>query len=270
MSIERAVTSADGVTIAYRRVGTGPALLVVPGNNRMAHNYDRLAAALADVFTVCVLERRGRGNSGPQGPGYSIDREVDDVSAVMAAENAELVFGHSYGGLVALAAGRLGSGIRRLAVYEPGISINGSFDLRWRAEFRRLVERGKHVRAMALFLHQTRLVPLPWTPYAVCWSFALLMVGRASESRDLMPTTPPELDEIARWDGDGSPFATITAKTLLIAGTRSPEFLTAVIDPLHQRIAGSVTLTLTDADHNAPDENDPERVAAELRTFFGA
>lgn len=269
MSFERTVTSADGATISYRRVGSGPALVVVPGNNRMAHHYDRLAANLADALTVCVIERRGRGGSAPQGTGYSIEREVEDLSAVMTAEGAELVFGHSYGGLVALAAARLGPGIRRLAVYEPGISINGSFDLSWRAEFGRLLERGKHVRAMALFLHRMGLIPLPWTPYPVCWMLAVLMVGRASESRALMPTTPAELDEIARFDGDGSAFATITAETLLIAGTKSPPFLTGVIEPLQRIIPDSHTLTLTDADHNAPDENDPERVGTELRRFLG-
>lgn len=123
------VDSADGTRIGYRLTGTGPAMVVVPGNNRMAHNYDRLAAALADGFSVCVIERRGRGNSGPQGPRYSIDREVEDLQAVADAVGARMVFGHSYGGLIALTAARSTSDIDQLVVYEPGVSINGSFDL---------------------------------------------------------------------------------------------------------------------------------------------
>jgi pimeloyl-ACP methyl ester carboxylesterase len=262
------VVSADGTTIGYRLTGTGPALIVVPGNNRMAHNYDRLAAALADVFTVCVIERRGRGLSGPQGPRYSIDREVEDLQAVADAVGARMVFGHSYGGLIVLTAARSNADIDRLVVYEPGVSINGSFELSFGADFRRLLERGKHVRAMALFLHETRLIPLPWTPYPLCWAFAWLMVGRHGEMRDLMPTTPAELEEVARSDGDGSDFATITANTLLVSGSKSPDYMTGVLKPLSAIIPGARHLTLNDADHNAPDESDPDRIAAELRRFL--
>ena len=262
------VDSADGTRIGYRLTGTGPAMVVVPGNNRMAHNYDRLAAALADGFSVCVIERRGRGNSGPQGPRYSIGREVEDLQAVADAVGARMVFGHSYGGLIALTAARSTSDIDQLVVYEPGVSINGSFDLSFRTEFRRLLARGKHVRAMALFLHATRLVPLPWTPYPVCWVLAWLMVGRRGETRDLMSTTPAELDAIAHSDDDGSDFATITATTLLVSGTASPDYLTGVLEPLSAIIPRAHHLTLKDADHNAPDESAPERIAAELRCLL--
>lgn len=264
----RTVTSADGTPIGYRVTGSGPAVVVVPGNNRMAHNYDHLAEDLADAFTVCVIERRGRGVSGPQGPRYSVDREVEDLRAVMDAVGARLVFGHSYGGLVALTAARTSAEIDRLAVYEPGVSINGSFDLSFRVQFRSLLERGKHVRAMALFLHATGLLPLPWAPYPLCWAIAWLMVGRPSEMRDLMPTTPAELDELARADSDGSGFATITADTLLLSGSASPTALTGVLEPLSAIIPRARHVALTGADHNAPDESAPGRIADELRGFL--
>jgi pimeloyl-ACP methyl ester carboxylesterase len=263
-AVTHTVDSADGTTIEYRMTGTGPALLIVPGNNRMAHNYDRLAAALVDRFSVCVIERRGRGNSGPQGPRYSMEREVDDLRAVADAVGARMLFGHSYGGLIALTAARSNPDIDRLVVYEPGVSINGSFDLSFRAEFRSLLTRGKHVRAMALFLHATRLIPLPWTPYPVCWVLAWLLVGRRGEMRDLMSTTAAELDEVALSDGDGSDFATITANTFLVSGTVSPGYLTGVLEQLSAVIPQARHLTLKDADHNAPDESAPERIAAEL------
>lgn len=269
MTIQTAVvTSADGTPIAYRCTGTGPAIVVVPGNNRMAHDYDRLAAALADAFTVCVIERRGRGDSGPQGADYSIQREADDLRAVRAAVGADLVFGHSYGGLVALVAAAQDAGIHRLAAYEPGVSIDGSFDLSFRHRFRALLSRSKHVRAMALFLHRTQLLPFRRSPFVLCWVFAALMVGRPSEMRDLMQTTPAELDEVARADGDGSAYASIAADTLLLSGTRSPAYLTRPLDTLAAIPPRARHVVLTDADHNAPDESDPTRIAAELRRFF--
>src|SRR4051794_14948954 len=128
--------SADGTAITYRSTGEGPGLVVVPGNNRRAHHYDAFAEALPR-YRVHAIDRRGRGASGPQGPAYSIDREVEDLAAVADATGAELVFGHSYGGLVALHAA-LRHRFAGLAVYEPGVSLDGSFDLSWLPEFTRL------------------------------------------------------------------------------------------------------------------------------------
>lgn len=264
----RTVTSADGTTIAYRRVGSGPSVVIVPGNNRMAHNYDRLANALGDSFTVSIVERRGRGASGPQGAAYCLDREIEDLNAVCEAVDAQSVFGHSYGGLIALSAARTDRRVQRVAVYEPGISIDGSFDLSFRAEFRRLLERGRHVRAMALFLHRTRLLPLPRSPYILCWALSVLMVGRASEMRELMSTTPPELEVTAAADSDGSAFAAVEAEVLLIGGTRSPGYLTGVLEPLSRIIPNATRLMLDDADHNAPDESAPSRIAEHLRPML--
>ena len=51
-----------------------------------------------------VVQRRGRGGSGPQGDRYCIERECEDIEAVRAATGARLIFGHSFGGLVALRA----------------------------------------------------------------------------------------------------------------------------------------------------------------------
>jgi pimeloyl-ACP methyl ester carboxylesterase len=68
----------------------------------MAADYAAFARALAERFTVHTIERRGRGESGPQGDDYSIVKECEDVLAVRAATGASLLVGHSYGGLVAL------------------------------------------------------------------------------------------------------------------------------------------------------------------------
>jgi pimeloyl-ACP methyl ester carboxylesterase len=225
---------------------------------------------LSDEFTVTIVERRGRGRSGPQGGRYQIEREVEDLRAVCDAVGARMVFGHSYGGLVALMAARHSADFERVAVYEPGVSINGSFDLSFRSDFRRLLTRGRPVRAMALFLHSTRLIPLRYAPYPVCWALAVLLVGRGGEMRDLMPTTPPELDEVARADGDGSSYAAVRAETLLIDGTRSPEYLRGVLDLLARIVPRAHRMTLDGADHNAPDESDPARMAVLLGGYFAA
>jgi pimeloyl-ACP methyl ester carboxylesterase len=61
---------------------------------------------LAQCFQVHVIDRRGRWRSGPQDPSYGIERELEDLFAVQAQTAATIVFGHSYGGLIALEAAR--------------------------------------------------------------------------------------------------------------------------------------------------------------------
>ncbi|MFI7538249.1 alpha/beta fold hydrolase [Streptosporangium sp. NPDC049376] len=116
------VTSADGTTIAFLSQGNGPGLVVIPGNNRRAHHYGVLARELSDTYAVHVIERRGRGLSGPQGPGYGVETEVDDAVAVMERTGSDLVFGHSYGGLTALHLGLR----RRVAALMAFMMLSGA------------------------------------------------------------------------------------------------------------------------------------------------
>src|SRR5262249_10761453 len=48
------VTSEDGTTVGYRRLGRGPGLVLVHGGMQAAHSFMKLATALSDAFTVYV------------------------------------------------------------------------------------------------------------------------------------------------------------------------------------------------------------------------
>jgi len=139
------VSSRDGTSISYLTVGRGEPLLLVGGVLRTAEDYLPLARALTDRFEVHVVERRGRGASGPQGPGYSVHKEAEDVAAVAGATGATRVFGHSYGGLIALQAALRQPSLERVAVYEPGISVGGSIPLDWMPSYRRRLAVGDGV-----------------------------------------------------------------------------------------------------------------------------
>ena len=75
---------------------------------------------LASTFEVHLMDRRGRGMSGPQGMEYSIAKEVEDLHALVAATGASRVFGHSYGGLAVLETARQSDLFTKVVVYEPG------------------------------------------------------------------------------------------------------------------------------------------------------
>ncbi len=121
-TLANTVNSKDGTKITYDRRGAGPGIILVDGAlcyrsfGPMAH----LAELLSPHFSVINYDRRGRGESGDTRP-YAVEREVEDIAALIdEAGGKAFVFGTSSGASLALeAAIRLGSRIRKLALYEP-------------------------------------------------------------------------------------------------------------------------------------------------------
>jgi pimeloyl-ACP methyl ester carboxylesterase len=117
------VTSGDGTSIAFQRSGTGPALVTVDaaGSYRDFRPFPPPVEQLAEHFTVYVYDRRGRGASTDTPP-YAIEREVDDLAALInAAGGSAFVYAFSSGGLLALHAAASGLAIPKLALFEPPI-----------------------------------------------------------------------------------------------------------------------------------------------------
>ena len=95
------VTSRDGTPIAFDRLGDGPAVVMVGGGSvdRMANA--PLATELSTHFTVFNYDRRGRGDSGDTAP-YAVQREVEDIAAVIAAAGGSaFLYGTSSGAALA-------------------------------------------------------------------------------------------------------------------------------------------------------------------------
>src|SRR5690348_17118022 len=78
------VTSKDGTTIAYDKVGQGPALILVDGAlcHRAFGPSTPLAAQLAPYFTVYTYDRRGRGQSTDTKP-FALEREFEDIEPLI-------------------------------------------------------------------------------------------------------------------------------------------------------------------------------------------
>ena len=116
------VRTPEGVEIACEVSGKGPPLVAVHGAGSARWGWSLLRPLIEDRYTVIAIDRRGRGDS-TDGDGYAVEREFDDVAAVVraaAADGAEpLLFGHSYGGLVSAGAAAQIVGLPRLVLYEP-------------------------------------------------------------------------------------------------------------------------------------------------------
>lgn len=127
------VTSRDGTKIAYSTSGSGPALIVVTGATAfraLDPTLQELADLLADQYTVINYDRRGRGESGDNGPydpSTAPQREIEDVAALIeAAGGRASLLGFSSGSVLALEATVAGLPVDRLAMYEPPFILPGA------------------------------------------------------------------------------------------------------------------------------------------------
>ena len=112
-------TSKDGTTIAFDRLGEGPAVVLIGGGPGDRTSNAPLAELLADRFSVLNYDRRGRGESG-DAPDWTPDREYEDLAAVIAeAGGSAALIGNSGTGNIALEAAARGLPVTRLALWEP-------------------------------------------------------------------------------------------------------------------------------------------------------
>lgn len=121
-------TSADGTTIAFERYGEGPAAVVVGGAFCDRGAFRQLAQALGQQgLTGVTYDRRGRGESGDTGP-YAVEREIEDLTAVVEAVGAEPGFAHgvSSGGALVLRAAGAGAPLAAVSTLEVPYRIEGA------------------------------------------------------------------------------------------------------------------------------------------------
>jgi pimeloyl-ACP methyl ester carboxylesterase len=117
------ITSADGTTLAARWTGRGSPLVLVHGALGDLDTFALVEGLLAERHSVWVYSRRGRGGSG-DGPDYSLQREVDDLVAVVAAAGHRVhLVGHSGGAAYCLLAATQLPRLRSLVLYEPPLGL---------------------------------------------------------------------------------------------------------------------------------------------------
>jgi len=261
--------SADGTTIAYHTLGQGPGLVIVGGVLWDGSDYLPLARALADDYQVHVMERRARPGSGPQRDNHDIDDECADLVAVAAATGAATVFGHSFGGLVALETARRHDTFAEVFVYDPGIPLRGRFKTGWFGGYRRLLGQGDRRGAFAWMTKHSGFAPGPAGRLPLwCLRLVLRCVIRGdawSRMDRLLEANLVEHRLQATLDAPGpSRFSQISARTVLLGGAKSPAALSSDLLPeLAHAIPGSTVVLLEGLGHFAPRDQ-PARLAAAI------
>lgn len=255
------VISADGTPIAVWAVGHGPPLVLVHGSMQ-DHTANRsFVDALTDRARTWSVDRRGCGASG-DGDRWSIDREFDDVVAVVEAvaeRTGEPValWGHSFGAACAMGGAARTDAVSHLVLYEPSLGLRyppGSIDTVEQA-----LATGDHDRVITEVL--TGVLEMGPDDVAAMRSSPSWQARLATA-----PTVPRECRAEECWQWRPDQFASITAATLLLTGSESSDDLRAATRAADAAIPGARVMVLEGHGHLAM-RADPEMVASIVLDF---
>lgn len=118
------------------------------------------------------------------------------------------VFGHSFGGAVALHAART-LPVERLAVYDPAVSVNHSVKAEWAPEYERAAAAGDYDRALAVLIKGVETegafgrMPLSMLTLATKLT-AVTPMGK--QMRELMTSGVREIKAVIAADMPAEPF----------------------------------------------------------------
>jgi len=255
------IPSSDGTTIAFDRIGEGPAVILVCGGStdRMANA--ALAALLAPRFTVFNYDRRGRGDSGDTPP-YAVEREVEDIDAVIAAAGGSTyLYGTSSGAALALQAAASGLPITKLALWEPPFIPDESArpPANQVETYNELVAAGRRGDAVEFFMTKVVGMPAefvaearnaPWWPAQEALAHTLAYDATIMGDYSL-PTERA---------------ASVKAPTLVIAGGADFPWMRETAQALAEALPDGQTRTLERQGHDV----DPAVLAPALVEFFEA
>jgi pimeloyl-ACP methyl ester carboxylesterase len=259
------VTAQDGAVLELftalgkapgQETATGGGVVVVHGSMVTADLYKEFALRLAEALhaPVHVYNRRGRGGSSAQPADYSLATEIADLAAVLAHTGSDSVFGHNYGGCIALHAGRELE-IGQLAVYDPIISFEGSIKAAWLPEFEEALAAKDEEKALAVLLRGLQTAgPIAKLPLPVLTVLnrigSRMPIGK--ELSKLLPTGPAEIRAVVAADAEAKGFDKLPLETLILAGEASPEYFAEAGQKLDGVLPASDFDVLPKLAHDAP------------------
>jgi pimeloyl-ACP methyl ester carboxylesterase len=279
------VTSRDGTIIGYRQLGHGPGVVLLHGAMESANSHMQLATALADAFTVFVVDRRGRGLSGPFGEGYSMQKEVEDLSAVLTHAGAHYVFGVSAGGLICLQAALSVPAIHKAVLYEPALIVNGSASTAFLARYDREIAQGEVAAALVTGMKGAQMGPpiLNVMPRWLLESFTTKAMAQEDKTaepgdvtmRKLAPTLHYDFQLVNEMTDSLQRFRNVHSEVLLLGGSKSPAYLQTALDALEKVLPHVQRIEFPGLDHGGSSDasntnrgGKPELVAQAIHRFL--
>lgn len=281
-------TATDGTDLAILSLGSGPGLVVVHGSMQSAAAHLELARLLADQHTVHLMERRGRGRSGPYPPDATLRTEVDDLARVLAETESPAAIGISSGALLVGRAATTVPSLRRAVLFEPPLVVDGSISLGFVDRFESELAAGDLDAAMVTAMRGAQMGPpfLRAVP-----GFVLRAMSRRQLARDAAAALAPSRDRIRLDDlvralpqdfrivtesADRiAAFAAIDparVRVQVLAGTKTRPYLRLAAEAMGQAVPGAELVSLPGTNHGATQNRDqwgrPDIVASAVKSFL--
>ena len=248
-----AVVSRDGTRIDYEQRGSGPALVLVHGGVVDRSFWGPSLPLLAQHFTVYALDRRGHGHSDPYPADHDIEREYEDVAAVISAVGAPVAMvGHSGGARIALHVANRADQVRRLVLYEPPRFDGITPALR--ARMHASLEAGDLDEVLATFL--VDVVVGDMNPDLLSNARPQLLAGMrespvwAAAMRNVR-SIPAEMDSYATYRFEPSEFRNFRTPTVLLLGGTSSPVMRAWVEDLQAALPICRIMVLEGQGHGA-------------------
>lgn len=253
------VTSKDGTTIAFDRMGDGPPVILVSGGSVDRSSNAGLADVLAKDFTVFNYDRRGRGPSGDTQP-YAVEREIEDIEAVIGAAGGRAhLYGSSSGAALAFEAAASGLPISKLALWEPPYILdeNARPPADQVEQYNTMLAEGRRGDAAQYFMEKVVRMP------------AEFVAGARSQpwwagTEALAHTLPYDATVMGDYSLPEAKAARVTVPTIVIDGGASFGFMAETADALAKVLPNGQRRTLAGQEHNV----DPNVLGPALKEFF--
>ena len=279
------VTSKDGTVISYRQLGHGPGLVMLHGAMESSASHMQLARELADAFTVYLPDRRSHHSPGPNPTTYNMQKEVEDLDALLTKTGTHNVFGVSSGGIISLQAALTLPAIHKIALYEPALIVNHSISTSFLPQYDREIAEGRTSAALISGMLGGQLGP-PFMNKIPRW-FMEFMTWTSMRSEDkkakagdvtmrmLAPTLHYDFVLVAEMAEKAATFKAINADVLLLGGSESPAWLKLALDTLEGVLPHIKRVEFPGFNHGSSSDpsstnrdTHPDIVAAEMRRFF--
>ncbi|WP_158891062.1 alpha/beta fold hydrolase [Amycolatopsis anabasis] len=257
------VESRDGTVISFEVLGQGPPMVLVHGSAADRSRWTPVVAALAERFTVHVVDRRGRGLSIAERGPYDLRREGEDIAAVAESAGPDVyVVGHSYGALCSLEAALVTDAIDRMFLYEPPAPVGGRAIVPPETieRVRAAAASGDPVAILETFFREVIHVStmdiqaMKGTPI---WSARLAAA----------PTIVRELDGVENF-AISDRLEKITIPVRLLLGTEGPAYFRPAAEAIAARLPHADLIPLHGQDHLGID-GDPEQFVEAVLAFAG-
>ncbi len=259
------IHTADGAAIAYEITGHGRLpLLVIHGDYVDHSQWNTTLPFLAQDFAVYAMDRRGHGASDPYRTGHTLERDVEDVLALLETihEPAYLI-GHATGAYIALEAAARSPLATKVALYEPPV-VGAALNLDgYRQELKRCLAADDRIGLITIVMNRVigAATGRDMPPAAIN---GLLQSGYGQILMRNARSFPAELESYAAYEFDVERFRSFALPTLFLLGSYSPPFNSIVTEQLQAVLPHHKMALLEGQEHNAM-ASAPELFAQVLR-----